>query len=298
MEDGLKEQHEETGLIEFPDQKPAGSVVLGSGGSEVVAYPALVDEGDSVAVRHLTDTAAQARKNRDGYARLALLKLGQTARYLKKQIAADKTLGVLYAPLGGSDQFRDELLKASAWACFFEGEPLPEDAQAFARRLNERRGELAETLTRLQEDLRCILEARQSLIRALDEATSPAFADAVTDIRAQLAALVPADVLTATPAGRLSDIPRYLQAAEYRLSTLQGKVSRDRELIRVLEGFAERIQALKEGLGDSPEWQRLRYLLEECRVGLFAERLGVREKASPKRLNRELEALERELGLI
>jgi len=298
MDDGLKEQHEETGLIEFPDQVPDGSVVLGSGGSEVVAYPALVDEGDSVAVRHLTDATAQARMNRDGYARLALLKLGQTARYLKKQITADKTLGVLYSPLGGSDQFREELLKASAWACFFEGEDLPVDPQSFAQRLNERRGELAETLSGLQDDLRRILESRQSLIRALDEATSPAFEEAVADIRAQLAALVPADVLTVTPASRLSDIPRYLQAAEYRLSNLQGKVSRDRELIGVLAAFAERIDALKEALGESPEWQRLRFLLEECRVGLFAERVGVREKASPKRLNRELEALERELGLI
>jgi ATP-dependent helicase HrpA len=298
MDEGLKALHEESGLIEFPDQVPSGSVVLGSGGSEVVAYPALVDEGETVAVRHLTDAGAQARMNRAGYARLALLKLGQTARYLRKQIAADKTLGVLYAPLGGSDQFRDELLKASAWGCFFEGEDLPEDAQAFTRRLSERRGALAETLAGLQTDLRRVLEARQSLVQALDEATSPAFAEAVADIRAQLAALVPADVLNTTPADRLSDIPRYLEAAKYRLENLQGKVSRDRDLVGVLNGFAERIERLKSELGESPDWQRLRFLLEECRVGLFAERLGVREKASPKRLNRELETLERELGLI
>ena len=39
------------------------------------------------------------------------------------------------------------------------------------------------------------------------------------------------------------------------------------------------------------------HLLEEVRVGRFAEKLGARGKASPKRLDRELEALERELGL-
>ncbi len=298
MDAGLKAQEEEQGLVDFPDQAPVGSVVIGASGSEVVAYPALADEGDSVAVRHLPDAAAQALANRSGYARLALLKLGQTARYLKKQIAADKALGVLYAPLGGAEQFRDELLKACAWACFFEGEALPADAQSFTRLLNERRGELADTLTRMQADLRRILEARQALVRALDAATSPAYADAVSDMRAQLERLVPADVLTSTPAARLPDVPRYLEAASYRLANLQGKVSRDKQLTEELAAFQARVERLKTELGESPEWQNLFYLIEECRVGLFAERLGVREKASPKRLGKALEALEREYGLI
>jgi ATP-dependent helicase HrpA len=298
MDAGLKSQEEKRGLIEFPDQAPVGSVVIGAVGSEVVAYPALADEGDSVALRHLADATDQAQSNRAGYARLALLKLGQTARYLKKQIASDKALGLLYAPLGGAEQFREELLKACAWACFFEGETLPADAADFTRVLNERRAELAETLSRMQSDLKQILESRQGLVRSLDEATSPAFADAVADIRAQLEGLVPADVLTRTPAGRLRDIPRYLDAAAYRLANLQGKVQRDRQLITELAGFQERIERLKGEMGESARWQQLRYLLEECRVGLFAERLGVKEKASPKRLNRSLEALEREFGLI
>ncbi len=298
MDEGLAAQEEERGLIEFPDQAPTGSVVIGKAGAEVVAYPALADEGDSLAVRHLADAAEQARTNRSGYARLALLKLGQTARYLKKQIAADKALGLLYAPLGGADQFRDELLKACAWACFFAGEPLPADPASFTQRLNERRGELAETLTRMQAELKRILEARQALVRALDAATSPAFAEAVADIRAQLDRLVPADVLTSTPAERLADIPRYLEAAVYRLANLQGKVGRDRQLTGELAAFQDRIERLKSEMGESAQWQQLRFLLEECRVGLFAERLGVREKASPKRLNRTLESLEREYGLI
>ena len=298
MDAGLKAQQEERGLVDFPDQSPSGSVVIGDAGSEVVAYPALVDEGDSVAVQHLANPSSQAVANRSGYARLALLKLGQTARYLKKQIAADKALGLLYAPLGGADQFRDELLKACAWACFFEGEALPADAGAFTRLLNERRGALADTLSRMQADLKDILEARQALVRALDAAKSPAFADAVADIRAQLERLVPANVLTVTPAERLSDIPRYLEAASYRLANLQGKVSRDKQLTADLAGFQERIERLRGELGEGAQWQQLRFLLEECRVGLFAERLGVREKASPKRLNRLLETLERENGLI
>jgi hypothetical protein len=83
------------------------------------------------------------------------------------------------------------------------------------------------------------------------------------------------------------------------LANLQGKIQRDGELTTQLESFRQRIERLAPVLGaDAAEWLALRYLLEEVRVGLFAERLGVREKASPKRLDRQLESLEREHGLI
>jgi ATP-dependent helicase HrpA len=239
------------------------------------------------------------RTNRAGYSRLVLLKLPQAARYLKNQIAADKALGVLFAPLGGAELFRDELLRASVWACFFEESTLPGSAAEFSERLRDRRGELADQLSSMQLELREILQARHGLIGALDAATSPAFVDAVADIRAQVAELVPPAVLTVTPSDRLGDIPRYLEAALYRLENLQGKVKKDLEFIDSLRGFRQRIDRLAEELGrESADWQQLRYFLEELRVGLFAERLGVKEKASPKRLNRRLEALEREHGLI
>jgi len=299
MEGGLKEAHEQTGLVDFPDEPVTGSVVLGQGGESVVAYPALVDEGDTIALRHLTDAREQARSNRDGYTRLALLKLGQTARYLKKHIAADKERRMLYAPLGGAERFRDQLMKASAWACFFAGRPLPAQGKEFNQLLRDHRSELTSVLTNMQTVLRQILTARQALVLELDAAVSPAYSDAVRDLRAQLDGLVGGDVLTVTPPGRLPDVPRYLEAARYRLANLQGKVKKDSEQIALLAGLRERIDRLGEELGlESPEWLEIRYLLEEVRVGLFAERLGVREKASVKRLNRTLEALEREHGLI
>lgn len=299
MQQGLEARHEVRGLTEFPDAPVEESMILGEAGGQVVVYPALADEGDSVAIRHLTDQKEQFRIHRGGLARLALMKLGQTARYLKKEIAADRELGLLFAPLGGASEFQEQLLKAAVWTCFFHGRPLPRDGAAFDERLNAHRGEVADTLSHIRERLRLVLEARQSLSRELDAATSPAFQDAVSDIRAQLLALVGPDVLLVTPAERLAELPRYLEAARYRLGNLQGKVKRDSEMSALLAEFRERIDRLGVEIGEeSPAWLDLRYLLEEVRVGLFAERLGVREKASPKRLDRLLEALEREHGLI
>jgi ATP-dependent helicase HrpA len=299
VQGGAADAGDRSGLTDFPEESLAESVVLGKEGRQVVAYPALADEGDSVALRHLPEQRMQAEVNRGGFARLALLKLGQTVRYLKKQITADRELGLLFAPLGGGEYLRDELLKAGAWACFFADRPLPRDGASFMERIQKGRGELAEVLAEIQARLKEALAVRHQLMQELEQATSPAYAPTVEDIRAQVAALVPADILSVTPAGRIGDLARYLEAARHRLGNLQGKVERDRELAATISSLGERIERLGEALDrQDPRWIELRFQLEEVRVGVFAERLGVRQKASPKRLSRQLEALEREHGLI
>lgn len=287
---------EEEDVLDFPAELPT-TVTLGSGGSTVVAHPALVDEGGSVALRFLSSEAEQRLAMRQGLARLALKKLGSTTRYLKKNI--DRDLGLLFAPLGNAERLRDELLLAAAWQCFFEGEKLPETASEFQERLQAGKGRLAEVFQQLTEALKDVLAERHELCKALDAASSPAYADAVADIRAQLDALVSPSVLADTPAGLLGELPRYLKAAAYRLSHLQGKVARDAEQRAKVAALAERVQRLRTVSAVSvEEWQHFRFMLEEVRVGLFAEPLGVRGKASPKRLDRELSTLERDLGLI
>jgi ATP-dependent helicase HrpA len=289
---------EEPELSDFPEQLPA-SVTLGEGESTVVVYPTLVDEGDTVALRLLPSQAQQQQSSRNGYARLALQKLSQTTRFLKKQQALERDLGLLYAPLGNAELLRDELLLAAAWQCFFEGRELPRDAAAFSRRLDRCRSELAPRFDLLQQQLRDILESRQQLSGALDAASSPAFSAAVADVRAQLQRLVGPRVLSETPASLLAEIPRFLQAAIYRLDHLQGRVEKDARKQQLINALEDRVDRLRDDSGGDMEgWQHFRFLLEEVRVGVFAESLGVRGKSSIKRFDRALAVLERELGLI
>ena len=130
-------------------------------------------------------------------------------------------------------------------------------------------------------------------------ADSPAFARTVEDIERQLVALVPPTVLSETPPDILPELPRYLEAARYRLRNLQGKVHKDQESTVVISAFSDRLQHLREaGNASAGDWQNLRFMLEELKVAVFAEPLGTRGKASPKRLDRAMQQLERQLGLI
>src|SRR5690606_21374887 len=116
VEAGLAEESERRGLTRFPDDlvlEP--TVVLNDGAGQVVAYPALVDQGDHVDLRLVTSEAEQREANHRGYPRLALLTLGSTGRYLRKQAERERELGLHYAPLGSAVQLQDELLRASVW---------------------------------------------------------------------------------------------------------------------------------------------------------------------------------------
>ena len=299
MGGGLRERHEEPGLVDFPREPLPASVVLGEGGREVVAYPTLVDEGETVGLRQLLSRQEQATENRKGYARLALLQLAPATRYLKKLLNQDRELGLLYAPLGNAEVLKDELLRMSAWNCFFEGRPLPENADDFARRIALDKGKLADCFAELATQLKVLLELRLVLLQETRAADSPAFAHSVEDIEKQLSALVPATVLSETPPDILPELSRYLEAARYRLRNLQGKVQRDQESMAVIAGFSDRLERLHQtgGVSDGA-WQELRFMLEELRVAIFAEPLGTRGKASRKRLDRAMQHLEREVGLI
>jgi len=298
MGGGLRERHEEPGLVEFPRAPIPASVVLGDGGREVVAYPALVDEGETVALRQLLSVSEQAQENRKGYPRLALLQLAAATRHLIKQLNRDPELALLYAPLGNADVLKDELLRMSAWNCFFEGRPLPENADDFTQRIASHKGNLMACFDELRNQLKRVLELRLTLLREARSADSPAFARSVEDIERQLLALVPATVLSETPPDILSELPRYLEAARYRLRNLQGKVQRDQDLMAIIDEFSGRLERLRETSASIGDWQNLRFMLEELRVAIFAEPLGTRGKASPKRLDRAMQARERELGLI
>jgi ATP-dependent helicase HrpA len=129
------------------------------------------------------------------------------------------------------------------------------------------------------------------VVRALDETRSKAYASTVADVRRQLARLVPADFLRSVPVARLEDLPRYLDGMLARLNSLQGRVDKDAQAQAVVEGFERRVDALAAAAAEDVHLA-LRFGLEELRIALFAQRVGTRDKMSPKRFEQLLVAAE------
>jgi ATP-dependent helicase HrpA len=116
------------------------------------------------------------------------------------------------------------------------------------------------------------------------------FPEVVADINAQVARLMPKNFLVALPYERIAQIPRYLKAATVRIDKLRTNPARDGELMadwkRLAQPFErEWLAKAKAGVTD-PQLEEFRWLLEELRVGLFAQELKTPMPVSIKRLQK------------
>ena len=107
-------------------------------------------------------------------------------------------------------------------------------------------------------------------------------------MRAQLDALARPGFLRDVPADALAEYPRWLKALVLRAERAQRDPTRDQARMLELKPFAD---ALANADPDDAEAQALRWELQELRVQLYAQELGVKGGVSPKRLAARLERL-------
>nr|WP_207161152.1 ATP-dependent RNA helicase HrpA [Halorhodospira halophila] len=262
------------------------SVVLEEGGVRFHGYPALRDDGDSV-TRLLLDAAEPAAaQTHAGVRRLFMLALPQQVRALRK-LDELKALRLKYRGLGSDDELRDALLRAVFDRCFL-ADGLPRDADTFEDRLAVGRGELVPRAQSLCAALDDVLTRYQSLRKALKQLNSPALLESLRDVDEHLNSLVYPGFLEDLPPQRLDELPRYLRGLERRVEKLRLDPAKDRAPLRTIRPWHERVHQrlaarAERGVPD-PVLQRLRWMLEEYRISLFAQDVGAREKVSEKRL--------------
>jgi ATP-dependent helicase HrpA len=124
---------------------------------------------------------------------------------------------------------------------------------------------------------------------------SPAQAEAIADIRAQLGRLLPKGFVTATGPGRLADVARYLTAIRRRLDRLPQGIAADRERmeqVQAVQGaYDELVQALSPGRAAAADVRDIAWMIEELRVSLWAQQLGTARPVSEQRIYRAIDAV-------
>jgi ATP-dependent helicase HrpA len=136
-----------------------------------------------------------------------------------------------------------------------------------------------------------ILAFAHTVEARLPELTAPPLAPAVADVRAQLTTLIGPGFVTATSAQRLPDLTRYLQAIERRLDKLPRDPDRDRDWMHRVQTVVQAYRQLRDKVGDGPELQRIRWMLEELRVSYFAQELRTPYPVSDKRIYQAMDEL-------
>lgn len=258
----------------------------------LTVYPAIADRRSAVARVAARGPATAEALSRGGIARLALLALPQQARYWRQRISQDRELVLNSRGLELTQPLAEAVTLRIFLDCFAAAQaPLPRSREKFQRRLHEGRDRLEETGLRDSDLIRSILREWRAARGALDASRSVASVAAVSDIELQLAQLLPPDFIESTPDPWMAHLPRYLKAIARRLGRLaEGR--RDEELAARVRPFTAAIRGLQaesSGATARPELQRLRWMIEEFRVSLFAQDLGTVTRVSEQRLGEQLE---------
>ena len=255
-------------------------------GREIVGFPALHDDGSSVSLRPFDTPEEAAKVHRGGLARLFALELSAQVKAIEK-LPGIRELALQFISYGNEAELKAQLVTATLERCCLL-EPLPADADSFAKRCQEAKPRItlvAQELMRLTGQL---IAEHATLVKRV--AGLKTFPEVVADINAQVARLMPKNFLVALPYERIAQIPRYLKAATVRIDKLRTNPARDGELMadwkRLAQPFErEWLAKAKAGVTD-PQLEEFRWLLEELRVGLFAQELKTPMPVSVKRLQK------------
>ena len=288
-----------TGLLEFPGE-PIPEQVPGAGG--VPAYPALRDDGDSVALVVHAEVDAARRSHPDGVRRLLAIALADKLKQARRQLPVEPKTALLYAAIeaaapGGEvrpgDSLRADLVDGAFAALAADGLGGIRDRAAFdARAQAIAKALFAEAVARLGQ-AEAILSAVAEVRGALDTRLLGWARGNLDDMQAQLDAMVPPGFLRDVPAQVLAEYPRYLRALRLRAERALRDPGRDLARMLELKPFTDALaDAAAAGLLGEPEWQALRWDLEELRVSLFAQELGTRGGISLKKMAARLDSLQ------
>jgi ATP-dependent helicase HrpA len=287
------------GLTTFPET-PIPETVPGAGG--VPAYPALHDEGDSASLSVHADRNEALRHHPQGVRRLLRIALAERMKQARKQLPVQPKTALLYAAIESaaprrdgirdSDRLREDLVEGAFAALSAGGLDDIRDAGSFGAKRDTIGKELFPEAMRRLKQAETILGLVAEVRGELDSKLIGWAQGNLDDMRAQLAALVPPGFLRDVPADGLAEYPRYLRALALRGERALRDPVRDQARMLELKPFADALaEAEAEGAANDPEWQALRWDLEELRVSLFAQELGARGGVSPKKLAARLSRL-------
>ncbi|CAN5886689.1 ATP-dependent RNA helicase HrpA [soil metagenome] len=263
-------------------------------GQSLIGFPALIDHTTHVEIEVFDEPDVAARKHRAGLRRLIALQIRDALKYLEKNIPDLQKMSVAYmlvgrttegAGGGTAEELRDQIIDLALDRAFL-AEPLPTDAQAFGRRLEEGRGRLTLIANEIARSAATVLLDYTAAVRKLKDARAPK--EVADDIAAQLSRLVPKRFLFATPWAQLTHLPRYLNAVVMRLDKLRADPARDAQRLAELRPIEQRFwrfNAERKGVHDA-RLEDFRWLLEELRVSLFAQELRTPQPVSVKRLEK------------
>jgi len=288
---------ERRGIVEWDLGDLPRVVESGDRALDVQAYPALLDVGDSVALRVVTSPELQARVMRGGVRRLLILNAAPTRSSIVRKVSNDDRLAIAAGDIE-LGELSGDCVAAAVDEVMADHGALPWTEAEFAALHRAVRdaapGRAANALHKAARVVAASTAASGRLATLRAESLRPS----VDDANRHLGRLVHRGFVLGAGVGRLDDIERYVRAISYRLDHLAGAQVADQRRMAEVVPLEQRFEAIVDAAGTaqlSPALVELRWQLEELRVATFAQPLSVKQPGqkpvSAKRVAAALAAL-------
>lgn len=297
---------EKMNTIKSPDLKREGitswdfgvlekEVTVKQNGASLRVYPAIIDQQDSVILRPVDSPEKAVKLSEQGIVRLLMLETPQQVKYLVKNMPGLKQTELYYISLGSRQELLDSLLRLAYYQTFLAGNKLPHNRQEFSAVLERGKVHLVETANNIAQRIYDIMAAHHRICSSLETEGPRAWRFVYEDIGQQLKKLFFKGFAAQVDWVYLQQYPRYLAAIELRLDKVQDNLAPEKVWCAEFDSLWSQYEALLERTvvtgADTEKITKIRWLIEEYRVSIYAQKLGTTEPVSLKRLTKKIAAI-------
>lgn len=269
----------------------ADSKTIKERGVQMIAYPALVKEKQSIVLKLLGDESEASHQHGQALLEMIRRALQDKSKYLLKKLPLQKAC-LCYAPYGTCADLTAEIVERALHQLIPHPEKIRKQRQ-FEEALNLARSKWIEQAQALSKLVTEILTQHQKIAKQVKGNINPRWLMSLSDIKQQLDELIAPGFVKKTPEKWLQQMPRYLQALQKRLEKIDQDPNKDQQGIRQIKPLLDLYQqrAQDSVYAEHQALIEIRWLLEELRISVFSQPMKTIQPVSIQRLEKRLRDL-------
>lgn len=260
---------------------------------QLIGYPALLDQQESVAIR-LYDTQSAANAAMPiGVRRLLCLMLKEQLKQLEKNLPGLRQVSLQLSACISPGDLKQDMLNVILERALLGDDPPPRAETEFTAQCQRARNRLPEVATALSRLLQEIGNEYQMLIGKIGNVRVSRVKNELTE---QLEHLIYAGFLSQTPWQKLLQFPRYIKGMSVRIEKFANNPGRDesnsRDVNAMWQQYVQRLEKHRAVGVTDEHLNEFRWQIEELRISLFAQELKTPYPVSVKRLQKLWESVQ------
>lgn len=290
---------EKSGLVSWEIPDLPKEFVNKTGGYEIKAYPALVNEGKTVAVKLFDQPHIAAEAHKLGLRKLIILSIPSPVKYLQDKLPNKAKLGLYFNPFGQIKALIDDCIDGAVDQLVNQYSQQNEcdirDKAHFESCCHFVRQEINDCVLSIAKQVEVGLTVAHEIKKKMKGNVPLNLIYAHGHIKKQLDSLVYKGFVADVGAVKLGDWQRYISAIAKRLEKVAIDPTKDKlhqlNLEKAEKAYLSKCNQYPANQPIPVELQDVRWQLHELHVSFFAQQLGTSAPISVKRILNHLESI-------